>query len=74
MRSTAIRWNFREYRLCFTLQFRSLQSVPISTVSVRGFSPEFPRYQNFCWRILLAYGERLSQILRTGNGDSRIMA
>src|SRR5262245_29619192 len=39
MRSTAIRWNFREYRFRFTLQFLSLQSVPLGTVSIQGFSP-----------------------------------
>jgi hypothetical protein len=39
MRSTAIRWNFREYRFRFTLQFLSLQSVPIGTVSIQGFTP-----------------------------------
>jgi len=42
MRSTAIRWNFREYRFRFTLQFLSLQSVPLGTVSIQGFSPFFP--------------------------------
>jgi hypothetical protein len=41
MRSTAIRWNFREYRFRFTLQFLSLQSVPIGTVSIQGFTPSF---------------------------------
>jgi len=40
MRSTAIRWNFREYRFRFTLQFLSLQSVPLGTVSIQGFSPQ----------------------------------
>jgi hypothetical protein len=38
MRSTAIRWNFREYRFRFTLHFLSRQSVPTRTVSVQGFS------------------------------------
>jgi hypothetical protein len=42
MRSTAIRWNFREYRFRFTLQFLPLQSVPIPTVSIQGFSPFWP--------------------------------
>ena len=41
MRSTAIRWNFREYRFPFTLQFLSLQSGPLGTVSIQGFSPSW---------------------------------
>jgi hypothetical protein len=36
-----MRWNFRGYRFRFTLQFLSLQSVPIRTVSIQGFSPRF---------------------------------
>jgi hypothetical protein len=36
MRSTAIRWNFREYRFRFTLQFLSLQSVPSELSQFKG--------------------------------------
>lgn len=39
MRCTAIRCKFREYRLRFTLQSLSLQSVPNGTASTQGFSP-----------------------------------
>ena len=41
-RSTAIRWNFREYRFRFNLLQPHPQSVPILAVSFQGCSPVEP--------------------------------
>jgi hypothetical protein len=39
MRSTAMRWNFREYRFRFSTRASSPESVPIASVPIQGVTP-----------------------------------
>jgi hypothetical protein len=60
MRSTAMRWYFRGYRLHFTLQ---LLSLPTGTVLIQGFTPwttpELKHLQRPCFPFRQAFRSKM---------------